>query len=271
MRVIKSVEEMQSRQISIMKYIHEFCVESDIKYFLAYGSLIGAIRHHGFIPWDDDIDICMLRADYDRFLKYFPAWGKEKGLYLASSTSKEHFYPHTLAKVCDSNTVLIEKMLKINPELGIYVDVFCLDGIPDNTINKWILIKYGRLLKRLLVASNMDASSNAFLSHYNITKRLIIKSLNWIHPERVFRTLEEHSKRYKEKNTKEIMNLETSKPIVYKREWFEGVILQKFEDEEFYIPVDYDPILRIEYGDYMQLPPKEKQIPHHVIDVWEKE
>ena len=271
MKEIHSIEEMQSKQISIMKLIHEFCVKTDIHYSLAYGSLIGAIRHQGFIPWDDDIDICMLRNDYDRFLEEFPEWGEKNGLFLACSTNKAHYYPHTLAKVCDSNTVLVEKMLKVNPELGIYVDVFCLDGIPNNTIKKWMYIKFGRVLKRLFVASNIDTSSGSFLLHYDRTKRVIIKLFNWLNPNSVFKVLEKHSKKYKGVNTIEIMNLETSKPIVYKREWFDTLVLHKFEDEMFYIPVNYDPILRVEYGDYMQLPPEEKRIPHHVVDVWEKE
>lgn len=126
---ITDLEDVQNLQLGIIDKMDSFCLENNIRYFLAYGTLIGAIRHEGFIPWDDDIDVWMLRPDYDRFLEVFPAWAEKNGLFL-NSPSTARRYNRVFSKVCDSRTILVETDRRNEFEEGAFVDVFPVDGLP---------------------------------------------------------------------------------------------------------------------------------------------
>lgn len=270
MKQIKSIREMQEIELNILKKVHSFCIENGIKYYLTYGTLIGAIRHDGFIPWDDDIDIIMLRDQYDRFLRLFPEKADEMGLFLASPYSSDHYYPHEYSKVCDSSTILIERMSKIDSNLGVYIDVFPLDNVPDGKIQSRIFHLKTRLFRRLLNAANTNLSTDDYTKHYNASKQVMIKLLHAVPIRWTFNRYEKMVHQYKCKKSRYVMQLESDSGAIHEKNWFNKTILHKFEDGEFCIPEQYDPFLRHLYGDYMKLPPADQQIPHHVIDVWMK-
>ena len=98
MRPITELQEIKDIVLSIMTAVHNYCEENKITYYLAYGTLLGAVRHNGFIPWDDDIDIWMPRPDYERFLREFPAYGKTHNLFLSSYMFSEHYFPADFTK-----------------------------------------------------------------------------------------------------------------------------------------------------------------------------
>ena len=184
---ITELKELQEIELNIMKSIHEFCEANDIKYVLAYGTLIGAVRHDGFIPWDDDIDIHMPRNDYDRFVKMFPEWGKERNIEIVSSHTVGNEFPRDILKVCDNRTLLVAKNYKNNCKMGVFVDIWPLDKMPNdiNVIDKlWIESVY--FVKKLVLASDIRIASNAFnnLSFKKKVFMLIQKNLycykkNW--------------------------------------------------------------------------------------------
>ena len=120
------LEELKSRQLEILTRIDKFCTEHNIQYSLAFGTLLGAIRHKGYIPWDDDIDIMMLRSDYNRFISLFY---DEQLRVLSIENESRYILP--FAKVVDNNSILIEQSTMELP-LGIYVDIFPVDNIPDD-------------------------------------------------------------------------------------------------------------------------------------------
>ena len=120
---ITSLSELKNIELEIMKKVHMFCEDKNIWYVLTYGSLLGAIRHNGFIPWDDDIDIHMTREGYERFEKEFPNWGKEHGLKIVNNHTKGNEFPRDMIKVCDDKTLLIEKSFKNQSKLGVFVDI----------------------------------------------------------------------------------------------------------------------------------------------------
>ena len=271
MEQITSIKEMQEIELNVLKKIHSFCLSNNIEYFLAYGTLIGAVRHNGFIPWDDDIDIVMLRENYDKFVELFPDYASEAGLFLANPYSKDHYYPHEYSKVCDASTVLVERMSKIDSKLGVYVDVFPLDNIPNNLIARRLFHIKTRLFRRLLNAANTNFATDDYVKHYSFTKRILLRVFHAVPIAWTFRQFEAMIIKYKNYNSYYVMQVEGASGAVYEKSWFIRSQLHRFENEYFCIPNDYDKCLRKIYGDYMKMPSKDKQIPHHVIDVWKKE
>ena len=126
MKEISSTSEMREIQLKMMDCIHHFCIKNKIKYSLAFGSLLGAVRHKGFIPWDDDIDIMMLRSDYELFVNTFNCYNSNYKVY---DYRKDTQYYYAFAKVCDERTLRIESS-KVQG-LGVFIDVFPIDYYAD--------------------------------------------------------------------------------------------------------------------------------------------
>ena len=130
MRDITELEELHQIELDMLKEIDRICRRENIQYYLAGGTLLGAVRHKGFIPWDDDIDIAMARDEYERFLKVMK---KERHPYLkifAMEFDKE--YQYTFAKVVDTRTRLIEEIGKDLPDMGVFIDIFPIDGLGND-------------------------------------------------------------------------------------------------------------------------------------------
>lgn len=137
-----TMEELRAIQLDILDKIHAFCTEHGIRYSLGGGTLLGAVRHKGYIPWDDDIDIMLPRPDYERFLKEFD--GKYAELNL-QHYGNDNTCCIPFAKVYDNRTVLIEKLQKS----GIYIDVFPIDGLPEESKIKDYLYIYNNQLHKI--------------------------------------------------------------------------------------------------------------------------
>lgn len=122
------LDELKDRQIAILDVVDAFCRENNINYWLDSGTLLGAIRHGGYIPWDDDIDIGMLRPDYDRFLAMFNKFNKQ---YQVSSVENDINFPYPFGKVLDTHTVLYEPNEQ-GVKLAINIDIFVYDNAPED-------------------------------------------------------------------------------------------------------------------------------------------
>ena len=120
MKEIHDLDELKSIELRLMKVIHDVCTHNNIWYELAYGTLIGAVRHNGFIPWDDDIDIFMYRKDLNKFLEAIERHKESDHIMIASPKNGDIYFPRDIIKVCDSRTKLFEKTYKHEP-IGVFV------------------------------------------------------------------------------------------------------------------------------------------------------
>lgn len=267
MNKINSLEQIKGIELNILKHVHIFCVENNLQYVLAYGTLIGAMRHNGFIPWDDDIDIWMPRKDYEEFEILFPQWGEKRHLYIAGPHNEDHYLPRHMLKVCDSRTILNENTYKDYKQIGLFIDVYPLDNTSNNRFVDRIWTKYVRTYKFRELANNIDTDSDSYRK-FNTVKKIVTRILSYGDLKRVNESFISSAGRYKDSESKRATVFFVTFPRVYEKEDIFPARTHQFEDAEFFIPKEADKILRIIYGDYMKLPPKEQQVPMHTSDAY---
>ena len=145
MRKIEDIQELRQIQMGILDDVHRFCEAHGLRYFLSSGTLIGAVRHKGYIPWDDDIDIYMPRKDYEEFLQTYTS---DSGHYRAINPQTEQHYYYTFAKVVDSRTRMVEKETE-GYEIGVYMDSFPVDFVTDDLQERERIFKKKKLLYKI--------------------------------------------------------------------------------------------------------------------------
>lgn len=261
MRKTIDTEEFKEISLDVLCAVHEFCEENKIKYSLACGTLIGAIRHKGFIPWDDDIDIYMVRDDYNRFISIFPLLYKEKCSLISLERSSQ--WNCAFAKVFDSRTIMIEDKRTDIEGLGIGIDVFPIDQAPNDEV-AWCQYERKRKIlrglyemKELRWRKTRSFAKNIFVEFCSLLL-LPFSARFWAQRMESFgQKFNGQSTDYYAENCYGMPNNRFPKSD------FSHTIDWPFEDKNFKIMVGYDDYLRRFYGDYMQLPPLDKQISHH--------
>lgn len=262
-----SFEEHKKLQFDILKNVAKFCEENKLTYWLAYGTLIGAIRHKGFIPWDDDIDLWMPRKDYNLFIKLYNEKNESSGRYFCVDPVS-NLARHSMIKVIDCKTIKIEPGVQYKDGyLGVDVDVFPLDGQPDGDeeYQSWYF-KLMKLYKRYVI-SVLDFNIGS------IKRRLLgpIYKVFLGNKKRLMKKSQELHSMYSFNQSKFVGCVEMLFNVVndrYPRVLFEESIDVEFEGMFFKAPKGYDGILKRRYGDYMQLPPIEEQVTHHTNRVF---
>ncbi len=266
-----TLKEIQCVELDMMKEIHHFCVENKIRYTLAYGSLIGAIRHQGFIPWDDDIDIWMPRPDYERFNKYYRS---QKGFKLMSPYKDDNLFYFT--KVYDDTRTHVEMKLKHHQgDLGVWIDIFPIDSVSDDMdqfLEDYALIRKTRKrinsmrLSYTLLNKRKGFKRIKALLKFGV-KRILYGSLNSLrkkHHAYCFHHVFGSTKRCSSLCC--VDAYKKNKPECFDVSDFSEYELADFETEKFYITKSYDRVLTNIYGDYMVIPPKEQQESHLTKD-----
>ena len=250
------IDEIKEVELGVMDYIHNICKEKGINYSLAYGSLLGAVRHRGFIPWDDDLDIALKRDQYDKL--YQAILEDNSSIYKVVSWENDSRYPYPFYRVYDSRTVYENNYIQNDIELGVCVDVFPFDDYKD--VNKEItkLDMYRRLsVYTLYGIRNKEAGIK------NVVRYLMLVAFRLTRVKTWNKKLNDYSK--VPVNSEYIDYLMESKKYSTKidAKALDKVVGFKFEDRVYNIPTDYDHILTTIYGaDYMEIPPIEKRIQH---------
>jgi lipopolysaccharide cholinephosphotransferase len=255
--------QLQLKSLNIFIYFKEFCEKRNLMFYFCGGCCIGAIRHKGFIPWDDDIDVFMPRQDYEKLYSLWQEKGDSSRYSLLRNTEGK-FVGSIFTTIVDNNTTLIKPDTKdLDIPQGVSIDVFPLDGAPSGKLARsvqlfWSLIhglysaqivprNYGKLVKlagKILLGAVPDKKIR-----YKISK-----------------FAENKMSKYKIENCEYITELCAGPKYMenkYPKIIFSSSIYEEFEGMKVPVPIGYDRYLKIAFGDYMTMPPEEKQVSHH--------
>lgn len=259
----KKLRQLQLTLLEILKVIDSFCRENNLHYSLYAGTLLGAVRHHGFIPWDDDLDICMARNEYDRFIEL---WEKNPpNGYILQNKKTNSKFSQSFTKIRKDHTCFLQKgEIKGEYHHGIFVDVFPVDKSPSCFISSkiflWNVMQY-QLFTREFVPP-----------HGSFLQKIIAKFLLYIVPpkkrKKVRTSIEEKICRY---NSNPNLNAVTIETLTAAKTLFSPFMMKEFvelnfEGLSFMCVAQWDEMLQKKFGDYMQLPPEsEREWRHHPV------
>jgi lipopolysaccharide cholinephosphotransferase len=258
--------KLHNCQLVIAREIKRICDENNIKYFIIAGTLLGAVRHGGFIPWDDDMDVGMLREDYEKFLKVAKTELGEDFFLQTPETDKNYGLP--FAKILLNGTLLVEATAGSNAKKGIFVDVFPFDVAPQNDADRENHNKKTYFYKRLLLAKlNYNVCAKNDYVKRAVYFALKIMSGFYSH-DKLVNKLEGEITRYNNQKTEDIVNIGGAygyKKETIKADWVRDTVEIPFEDMTISAPVDYIKYLETFYGDYMTPPPEDKRYNRHSV------
>jgi len=265
------IEALKKVELDILSFIHDFCEKNDIKYSLCGGTLLGAVRHKGFIPWDDDIDIFMLRDQYEKFISLMENNDDDTFKLITYKNSKN--YNLLFAKVVDKRTILIEDHFKKVNDMGVYVDIFPIDSLADSVEESKKKLKKSKFKKFIGVASNWRHfyinKNSGFLRQ--IPRFIFYIASRFKNPKKGYLTIE---KQFPYDNNLKyfgvVCGVYNEKEIMLK-ETFDFSEYLEFEGRKFCVIKDYKTYLTSLYGNYMELPPVEKRVAHHTFKAYFKE
>lgn len=258
------LEELREIQLDILSAIHQFCEKEGLRYSLGGGTLLGAIRHKGYIPWDDDIDIMLPRPDYDRFVTEFDG---KYSYYKVQHCGNDETYPKVFGKVFDQRTLLVE----FNTRAGISVDVFPVDGLPSEDEMTIYMEEYKALRDAVIRTSQFYKMVKPQYRLYRYVRYVFNKLRMPKHSEAIS-DLHDFLIRYP---------FETSScagaitGAYAEKEWMDSSVFKSyidvcFEKRTYKSIAQYDAYLAKHYGDYLKLPPLDKQKSHHTFKAYWK-
>ncbi len=261
MKDILKLNEIQLEEFKILKEVVKILEENGLRYSLIGGTLLGAVRHNGFIPWDDDIDIAMPRIDFERFFGIFIKSNKNKDLEIQSYKNGKSFFP--FYKIVNKSIQIECEDICDQEERFLWIDVFPIDGLPDDENEVKKTYKKIDFLKKMLYIKKYRIFKDKYSSFEKKILKCIVKPVallvNDNQIDKIARKYNFEDSKYvgvvvwgygqKEKNRKEDMD---------------SYIKWTFEGSEFCIIKGYDIYLRKLYGEYMKLPPKEKRVTHNI-------
>ena len=259
MRRIDDIQELRQIQMGILDEVHRYCEAHGLRYFLSSGTLIGAVRHKGYIPWDDDIDIYMPRQDYEAFLQ---SYHDEKGIYRAINPSTESHYYYTFAKVVDQRTHMVEKETE-GYEIGVYMDIFPVDFVTEDMQQRQRIFKQKKLLykiRRCKISNSNPLQSRLAYIVYKCWPMSVRQIEQKIRQLIVLPT-----------PTSTVCNMTEAGPTIkgcFPADDIASSVDIEFEGKTYKTMIGYKDYLQRTYGDYMTLPPVEQRVTHKFEAYW---
>ena len=259
MRKIEDIQELRQIQLGILDEVHRFCEAHGLRYFLSSGTLIGAVRHKGYIPWDDDIDIYMPRKDYEQFLQ---TYHDQNGYYKAIDPQQDHHYYYTFAKVIDQRTLMVEDETE-GYEIGVFMDIFPVDYVTDDLRELERVFRRKKLLYKIRRCKISNGNPLHSRLAYLCYKYLPV-------------TVEQLNRRIRKlivlaEPTHTVCNMTEAGPRIkgcFPAEDIASSVDIEFEGKLYKTMVGYKDYLERTYGDYMTLPPVEQRVTHHFEAYW---
>ena len=264
-----TLRELQLFALEILKDVNDFCSKNHIKYSLYGGSMLGAVRHHGFIPWDDDIDLVMPREDYEKFCSLY-----HSDKYILTNRAKDSSFQLAYARVCDVNRTLYKAVEPCSKHsTGVWIDVFPADGCPpaeedipgfykynselfhETEKVRWTLLPLTSVFGRYGFVKTIKELLS--LSYRKMYYQLTEKKHYWVNK------LIETNKTYPFGSTSHwsCFTFFYKHPVYFPQDTFARCDMMSFEDASFPVMCGWDAVLSTLYGDYMQFPPAEQQKP----------
>ena len=270
MEVTKELQpQWNSIILDVLREFINICKHHGLTYYCAYGTVIGAVRHHGMIPWDDDIDVYMPRPDYERFLDITSKI--DLGNYEVVSPYTNNSYPLYFAKMCNKRTTLIE-VADTPCVIGLYIDIFPLDGASDNLDETRTMIARFMKIRNKLEAISTHNKFGDYLKLALQPKewgRFVYKTHGFFfrnsYRKKLLLQLETIARKYNynESNYVAMYFGCYGKKEVFPKSWLQNTAQCDFEGMTVDLPGEFEKYLEHYYGDYMQLPPESESVPRH--------
>ena len=257
-----NLKQLQQKSLELLLTLDEFCKKHNKKIFVIGGGLIGAVRHGGFIPWDDDLDVFMLREDYEWLCENFNNLIGNDNLYF-EKTTKEHYTRLQIGAVVDENTTFIKERQKDLKDVhhGVRIDIIPLDFCPKSKFKRKTQILWA-LLYSMFIVGEPHSSKGKLLEF--ISRALLLCFPTAKSRYKVWRLAEKRMSRFKQsEKLTELCSWYQYMKNEYDAKWFSEVVYLPFENAKIPAPVGYDEYLKMAFGDYMTPPPKNEQIPKH--------
>ena len=269
-----TIGEIQAISLEILKKVTDLCVELDLRYYLVYGTLIGAIRHKDYIPWDDDVDIMMPRPDYDRLLAFLERHPERLEGLAVFNPETCPAYPYMITRISDGRYRLVMDN-ETEYGLGVFIDVYPYDGLGDTPEEA---LRYGlqgdRLSSLCYQATRKRYAVETTTSALRKLVKLPVFCLAKLCGKGLFQKKLAALARRKDYDKSEYVGcavwLSGGEKDIFRRSWFDTYEEVPFGKYVFRVPGAYDAVLRHTYGDYMQLPPEKDRIGHHFYKVYER-
>lgn len=262
--------EIQGVELNVLKSFDQFCQQYKLRYWLAYGTLLGAVRHQGFIPWDDDVDVVMPDRDYRKMIKLLEKGAQFNGGYLLYDQVRNPDSRIPFAKLFDTKTLAVEGEISAHVDedfKGLWVDIFPLYGCYDNSrkMKIWqreldVYFAFARLASwKFKPGKSILGSIARFLMY--VPARLIGYRYFSTKVNRMLAILPRF-------DNSETVTLGYSQGYEYPKEWFSTTHYLPFEDTKLPVPGAYTQVLENDYGDYQTIPPEEERSVHQLTAYW---
>jgi lipopolysaccharide cholinephosphotransferase len=267
MRRITDINELRNIQMGILDDVHRFCQEQGLTYSLSSGTLIGAVRHQGYIPWDDDIDIYMPRNDYEVFVKTYQS---ATGYHRVINPAAEPHYYYTFAKVVDQRTRMVEDEVE-GYEIGVFIDVFPIDYVSDDAKERERIFRKKYLLYKIRRCKL--SQSNPLRVNGALPLRSRVGYLCYKYWPMTVAQLNRKIRRLivRDNPTHHLCNMTEAGPrkdAAFPADDFAATVEMLFEGKKYMVMEGYDEYLTQTYGDYMTLPPEDQRVTHHFEAYW---